>query len=123
LVPKGHRPGIDALLIGLLSLVALVTGTPFVFPSLGPTAFLFFFDPRAPSASPHHAMIGHAIGIACGQIEGVFQSQGREVDAHGGDHVVSPRRGRKRFVSLQERGQVAALQSSTGRAAESARPA
>jgi CBS-domain-containing membrane protein len=52
--------------IGLLSLVALATGTPFVFPSLGPTAFLFFFDPRAPSASPHHAVIGHAIGIACG---------------------------------------------------------
>jgi CBS domain-containing membrane protein len=52
--------------IGLLSLVALATGTPFVFPSLGPTAFLFFFDPRAPSASPHHALIGHAIGIACG---------------------------------------------------------
>lgn len=52
--------------IGLLSLVALVTGTPFVFPSLGPTAFLFFFDPKAPSASPHHALIGHAIGIACG---------------------------------------------------------
>ncbi|HET9752683.1 MAG TPA: HPP family protein, partial [Myxococcales bacterium] len=52
--------------IGLLSLLALATGTPFVFPSLGPTAFLFFFDPRAPSASPHHALIGHAIGIACG---------------------------------------------------------
>ena len=54
------------LTIALLSLVALVTGSPFVFPSLGPTAFLFFFDPRAPSASPHHAVVGHAIGIACG---------------------------------------------------------
>ncbi len=52
--------------IGLLSLVALATGTPFVFPSLGPTAFLFFFDPRAPSASPHHAIKGHLIGILCG---------------------------------------------------------
>jgi CBS-domain-containing membrane protein len=52
--------------IELLAIVALVTGTPFVFPSLGPTAFLFFFDPRAPSASPHHAIVGHAIGIACG---------------------------------------------------------
>lgn len=52
--------------IGLLSLVALATGTPFVFPSLGPTAFLFFFDPRAPSASPRHALVGHAIGILCG---------------------------------------------------------
>ncbi len=52
--------------IALLAMVALATGTPFVFPSLGPTAFLFFFDPRAPSASPHHAVIGHAIGILCG---------------------------------------------------------
>jgi CBS domain-containing membrane protein len=54
------------LTIALLSLVALATGSPFVFPSLGPTAFLFFFDPRAPSASPHHAVVGHAIGIVCG---------------------------------------------------------
>ncbi len=54
------------LTIALLSLVSLATGTPFVFPSLGPTAFLFFFDPRAPSASPHHAVVGHAIGIGCG---------------------------------------------------------
>ena len=54
--------------IGLLSLLALATGTPFVFPSLGPTAFLFFFDPRAPSASPHHALVGHAIGILCGYL-------------------------------------------------------
>ena len=46
--------------------MALATGTPFIFPSLGPTAFLFFFNPRAPSASPHHTLIGHAIGIACG---------------------------------------------------------
>ncbi len=52
--------------IELLAVVALATGTPFVFPSLGPTAFLFFFDPQAPSASPHHAVVGHAIGIACG---------------------------------------------------------
>jgi CBS-domain-containing membrane protein len=52
--------------IMLLAVVALATGSPFVFPSLGPTAFLFFFDPRAPSASPHHAVIGHAIGILCG---------------------------------------------------------
>lgn len=52
--------------IALMSLLALVTATPFVFPSLGPTAFLLFFDPKAPSASPHHAVIGHFIGIVCG---------------------------------------------------------
>jgi CBS-domain-containing membrane protein len=52
--------------IGLLAAVAMVTRTPFVFPSLGPTAFLFFFTPTLPTASPRHTLLGHAIGIACG---------------------------------------------------------
>lgn len=52
--------------IALLAAVAMVSRTPFVFPSLGPTAFLFFFTPRSPAASPRHTIIGHAIGIACG---------------------------------------------------------
>ena len=37
--------------IGLLALLALVTGSPFVFPSLGPTAYLFFFSPLAEVSS------------------------------------------------------------------------
>ena len=52
--------------IGLLAALAMVTRTPFVFPSLGPTAFLFFFSPTSPSASPRHTLIGHAIGIGSG---------------------------------------------------------
>ena len=52
--------------IALLAAVAMVLRTPFVFPSLGPTAFLFFFTPRAAAASPRHTIYGHAIGIACG---------------------------------------------------------
>lgn len=52
--------------IALLAAVAMISRTPFVFPSLGPTAFLFFFTPRAPAASPRHTIYGHAIGIACG---------------------------------------------------------
>lgn len=52
--------------IGILAVVAMVTGTPFVFPSLGPTAFLFFFTPTLPTASPRHTIYGHAIGILCG---------------------------------------------------------
>jgi len=52
--------------IALLAAVAMVSRTPFVFPSLGPTAFLFFFTPRVPAASPRNAIYGHAIGIACG---------------------------------------------------------
>ena len=52
--------------IALMALVAMVTHTPFVFPSLGPTAFLFFFTPTSPTASPRHTIYGHAIGILCG---------------------------------------------------------
>ena len=52
--------------IAILAGVAMLTRTPFVFPSLGPTAFLFFFSPTSPSASPRHTIIGHAIGIVCG---------------------------------------------------------
>ena len=52
--------------IGLLALLALVTGSPFVFPSLGPTAYLFFFSPVAESSSPRNTILGHGIGLICG---------------------------------------------------------
>lgn len=52
--------------IAVLSALAMICGTPFVFPSLGPTAFMFFFNPHAPAATPRNAVIGHAIGIVCG---------------------------------------------------------
>ncbi len=52
--------------IALLAALAMLTRTPFVFPSLGPTAFLLFFTPLAPSASPRNTLYGHAIGILCG---------------------------------------------------------
>jgi CBS-domain-containing membrane protein len=54
--------------IALLAAVAMLSRTPFVFPSLGPTAFLFFFTPRAPAATPRHTLYGHAIGIVCGYV-------------------------------------------------------
>lgn len=52
--------------IALLTLLALLTRSPFVFPSLGPTAYLFFFTPLAESSSPRNAVFGHAIGLLCG---------------------------------------------------------
>lgn len=52
--------------IGLLAGLAMLTRTPMVFPSLGPTAFLFFFTPTLPTASPRNTIYGHIIGIACG---------------------------------------------------------
>lgn len=52
--------------IGLMSVLAVITHSPFIFPSLGPTAFLFFYTPTAPAASPRNTIIGHAIGALAG---------------------------------------------------------
>jgi CBS-domain-containing membrane protein len=54
--------------IGLMALAALVTGAPFVFPSLGPTAFLLFYTPLQPTACPRNTLAGHAIGAAAGYL-------------------------------------------------------
>lgn len=54
------------LSVGLLGLVALLSRKLFLFPSLGPTAYLFFFMPRAPSSSPRNALFGHALALLCG---------------------------------------------------------
>lgn len=52
--------------IALLTIVAILTHNPFVFPSLGPTAYLFFFSPLAEASAPRNAVYGHAVGLACG---------------------------------------------------------
>ncbi|QBD79001.1 HPP family protein [Ktedonosporobacter rubrisoli] len=54
--------------IGLMSILAVITGSPFIFPSLGPTAFLFFYTPTAPSASPRNTLVGHAVGALAGYL-------------------------------------------------------
>ena len=54
------------LTIALLALLAVITGSPFVFPSLGPTAYLLFIAPLQQNTSPRNTILGHAIGLACG---------------------------------------------------------
>ena len=69
----------SAISIALMSIIAYFTRSPFIFPSLGPTAFLFFYRPRSPSATPRSAIIGHTIGAAVGYgsllITGLAQSE------------------------------------------------
>lgn len=74
--------------IGLLALLALVTGSPFVFPSLGPTAYLFFFSPLAEVSSPRNSILGHAIGLICGYAAfAVTADFGPAFATHGGVHA------------------------------------
>ena len=56
------------LSIGIMSACAHATGQPFIFPSLGPTAFLFFYTPMLPAASPRNTILGHAVGAGAGYL-------------------------------------------------------
>jgi CBS-domain-containing membrane protein len=52
--------------IAILALLAFLTRNPFVFPSVGPTAYLLFFSPLANASCPRNAILGHGIGLVCG---------------------------------------------------------
>ena len=52
--------------IGIISIAAVSTGQPLIFPSLGPSAFLFFSQPTAPSSCPRNAILAHGSGILVG---------------------------------------------------------
>src|SRR5438270_6444053 len=45
--------------IGLMAAFAVLLHSPFIFPSLGPTALHYFSRQTAPTASPRNAIIGH----------------------------------------------------------------
>lgn len=71
--PRRFVLGVFALVNGLVSIALLAgaawaTGSPMVFPSLGPTAFLIFYTPLAPAASPRNLLGGHLIGVLAGYL-------------------------------------------------------
>src|ERR671927_658336 len=47
-------------------IAALLLKQPFLFPSLGPTLYLFFETPMAQQASPRNALIGHSVALVVG---------------------------------------------------------
>jgi len=64
---RAGRVGLGAgLAIAICSAMALWTELPWVFPSLGPTAFLAFAAPAAPANHPRRVLVGHAIAVLCG---------------------------------------------------------
>ncbi|HEY6270526.1 MAG TPA: HPP family protein [Terriglobales bacterium] len=62
--------------IGVLALLAVVSRNPFVFPSLGPTAYLLFFTPLGRTSSPRNTISGHAVGLICGYVAFVATGAG-----------------------------------------------
>ena len=56
----------SAVAIALVGLLATLTHQPWVFPSLGPTAYVIFAAPFAAESSPRHTICGHGLGIVAG---------------------------------------------------------
>jgi CBS domain-containing membrane protein len=56
------------LALGVSGLAAYLFGQPLLFPSLGPTALLFFEQPMAKFSSPRNTLIGHFVAILAGAI-------------------------------------------------------
>ena len=55
-------------LLSVLGAVVWLTGFPFLFPSLGPTAYLFATRPPARQPSARRVVGGHAIGVLAGLV-------------------------------------------------------
>lgn len=58
----------NGLSIGLLTILALLTQSPFVYPGLGPTGFLLFSLTSSPMACPRNTIIGNAIALLVGYL-------------------------------------------------------
>lgn len=54
------------LVLAVAGCVGLLLHQPWLFPSLGPTAMLFFESPDQESARPLNTLIGHVVGILVG---------------------------------------------------------
>ena len=54
------------ILLSVPAIVAWLTGLPFVFPSLGPTAYLMATAPGSGAVAPRRVIGGHAIGTVAG---------------------------------------------------------
>jgi len=54
------------LALAVSGLAAFATKQPLLFPSLGPTALLFFERPMDRTSSPRNALIGHAVAVGAG---------------------------------------------------------
>jgi len=62
-VEAGARAG---ALLAATGAAAVLTGSPFLFPSLGPSAYLLATAPQARATRPRNVLGGHAVGVVAG---------------------------------------------------------
>ena len=68
-IPDGvWAPIMGGLLILAVGIIGLIAGQPWLFPSLGPTAYLQVETPGLKSAHFYNTIVGHYIGIIAGLV-------------------------------------------------------
>ena len=55
-----------AFLVGIVGVTAVAAHQPWLFPSLGPTAYLLAAYPELPSARLYNCLVGHLVGLGSG---------------------------------------------------------
>jgi len=68
-------------LFAVLGVVAWVSGQPFIFPSLGPTAFVLAVDRRSERTRWFRVIGGHAVGAVAGWLAVVLLGPGQPITA------------------------------------------
>lgn len=58
--------GLAATVIGVIGLLGMWAGVPWLVPSLGPTLALQAASPELEASKPRSVLLGHAVGIAAG---------------------------------------------------------
>jgi hypothetical protein len=61
-------PAVSAGLILIIGLLGLLFKQPWLFASLGPTAYLIAHSPDQPSSRFHNVLVGHLIGLAAASL-------------------------------------------------------
>ena len=68
-IPDGvWAPIMGGFLILIAGVIGLIAGQPWLFPSLGPSAYLQVETPELKSARFYHIIVGHYVGIAAGLV-------------------------------------------------------
>lgn len=56
----------SAFALGVIGVLGMVAGIPWLFPSLGPTVAIQTTSPNSPGARPWNVIVGHLVGMCSG---------------------------------------------------------